>query len=1066
MARRRRLAWICLILPSILLVPSVRLSESEQEKCAKADDQDFENQDTYDRSSNLEDVSTHDFVHALGSDTAPLWLALVDMIAEKVSSHPEASLLQVNQSMAGEHHLVRRMWKKIHKVSTQEPKEVNDEQGDGICAWLEKPKSEEHLSPITELDKGTLRRQNVKELEETDDTSIPTDTKRSSSNAVKEAFKRSGRVIIREGMDIGTRIGKAALEMGSSIKKFFFDFLRWDFTFVFFSLNLGFSLPQLGTPVLGFKCQPIKECFKGMASMLRDILKLFAVLAKELLHLLYVLLLQAPIAFFGKTLPDFHDFGGKIKAFFTGGSNSDSDAIMEVEANEKPPEKEVSPVILDTNRLAKDPCIQHARLKGSISYSFPSLSLANVKFMIGTVPLPFSKWWVEAKSCVRQNLYVAKQVFQHFRGKPSENTKRYFSPDQCNPHTVGLCMLLEKTRQCKVKLERNEITSLHEDNKMKPTKAMEDFCNTFKGVSVSLTKTVDDGRVHCAADLRARAKFNESKVQKFDFGQGCHLVREHMNKKGAECKLTKLEDAFLYCRRLYGCSHQRSSPKMLLKWESYVSRVMDTVSHFVDLKNDGETSKRVSQKIQRVAQQGEDFQAQVDAAMDSDSAGDDLDPGAIFMHPLWNDGCFEQLSPLIPAPAEPKKGRFQRLREKLSRSKGKETETRDGLYELHWNVNEKNPGDQQTFFHRLAQGISITSWGKCPPSNFPHTEKPDRHAALPSSSMSQFLIKFPGGFQIGPNNDNFTIMTPGWASKASKTTLQKTQDNLWVVRECEGRHCSDMREGVKLLSLRVQMVEPVNNDQKDNEQVNTAYSEITSICNSASAVMNTIRKFRAADSNSNSELQQSEESYIPAAELLEGNAKIMEANDKIKSEEHGFKETIFWSELAKLLDATSVDVVSKDKEDDPLGKVKTTMDNYVHSRYLDGHRRNKLEMFLRRRGWALVRSQDDNELVLVQNGQVATVAQLRTLAAALREPRSGAVVGTGIALHSLAVDLLNGAKQKVLFMAPSFGRLVGADARDGIIQWLESVQPRYSRDECEECNLALVTVDYSLIPHK
>eukprot|EP00928_Gymnodinium_smaydae_P089087 TRINITY_DN7308_c0_g1_i1.p1 TRINITY_DN7308_c0_g1~~TRINITY_DN7308_c0_g1_i1.p1 ORF type:complete len:422 (+),score=49.12 TRINITY_DN7308_c0_g1_i1:137-1402(+) len=391
------------------------------------------------------------------------------------------------------------------------------------------------------------------------------------------------------------------------------------------------------------------------------------------------------------------------------------------------------------------------------------------------------------------------------------------------------------------------------------------------------------------------------------------------------------------------------------------------------------------------------------------------------------------------------------------------TNIREGLYHIHTDADDgKDTTDVQPFFHRLAQGLNIESWdeNKCTlPNDLASSRKPDQSVSrsiVPETT--QLLIRLADGLELEDDGGGFTFGTPGWASEPTSLTFRKDDGKHWRVTNCVGRHCSDMIEGVQMLSLRVQVIGPHADD----------HAHITSICNSASMVLDSIRDLKHAGfADCKRKYLRSEQSYLDAAKILERNAEAMEYNAKIIDDEYALPKEIYWGELADLLSQERVDLVSDDPsqtKDDPFEKKKRTMDDYVQSRYTSGQR-NKLAMFLRRRAWELARSRDTNKMVFLQHGEVATASQLRNLAFALRHPRNGAVVSTGIALHSLAVDILSGVSQKVYYKAADLWSAAkgSKDAPDDNLMTL--IRQLHESHVKGACNLALVSIDYLPIPN-
>eukprot|EP00928_Gymnodinium_smaydae_P089088 TRINITY_DN7308_c0_g1_i2.p1 TRINITY_DN7308_c0_g1~~TRINITY_DN7308_c0_g1_i2.p1 ORF type:complete len:531 (+),score=67.40 TRINITY_DN7308_c0_g1_i2:437-2029(+) len=506
------------------------------------------------------------------------------------------------------------MWRKVYKVPDGPSVKENEHAAQDACTGRQVEAvdaSDEDISNVKAEDYSPAARN------QTQDEEVPAAPKAAPS-PLTLAWTR-----------FKERIHKAASESGEEAANFFYGFLRWELAFPF----LGTSLTKLGFPVIGFKCQPIRECVNNFVSMAKSFLKFIWVIVKEFVKFAAELVRYAA----SWRSIDLTKSSPSKTTDAKGEGKSDLDVEVKLPNNfdASVEHVDVGEVVIDADRLTKSSCIKNLRLKGSISFSLTGPSLM---FHFGTTPLPLKNWVnSELATCGKSMARSFSMLFNPFKHTTTNKlTELYFAPQQCNPHTVGMCMMLEKTRQCKIKLNYGFLEANHTGAHA----PMKEFCRVFEGVTISLAKTQKDHQVHCSAALGPH--FDQAKAQVFDLGIGCHHVRKIM--KASQCLPESLEESFLHCRKLFGCSHQRSPARTLLKWEDYVSRVMDTVSHFVDLRPGSQkvkTSSQVSERIENVARQGADFQAQVDAVFASGTAANDLDPKAIFLHPLWSDKCFQ-----------------------------------------------------------------------------------------------------------------------------------------------------------------------------------------------------------------------------------------------------------------------------------------------------------------------------------------------------------------------------------------------------------------------------------------
>ena len=98
------------------------------------------------------------------------------------------------------------------------------------------------------------------------------------------------------------------------------------------------------------------------------------------------------------------------------------------------------------------------------------------------------------------------------------DTDQYFKRGNCNQHAVGMCLVLEKTRECKMEIMadgklRTEATF------QEGADAQRNVCNALKGVHLHLIRDEERGII-CPE--------NKHKGSRMDLGHACHKVMDEL----------------------------------------------------------------------------------------------------------------------------------------------------------------------------------------------------------------------------------------------------------------------------------------------------------------------------------------------------------------------------------------------------------------------------------------------------------------------------------------------------------------------------------------------------------
>lgn len=1018
------------------------------------------------------DLSSEQLATALDPDTSPFWAAMADGIRARAaaSKHSHSgngvSVMELHEGLAGEHHLLQRMLGRT--PSTSESQMCGGRNATAPAASAVAPALGDATPGMSP-----------------------------SGSSRWDPFYKALREFKSEVWD-------AIMNVGRSVKDWSYSLMKWDLAIPFFGSSSAFL------PKLGFKCQPMRACLEGFLEMPKALFHLVLKVGRGIWKLFKALVQAA--------------------AFREGGSPEEpvSDDTVEIPVDINETELEMGQVLFTEHDVMKDACIKNLRFKGSIQVD--SFWAAKIKLAFATVSLPIEKWTGEITTCVRKFSRQFRDFLVPEQKKRNLHT-RYFTPGNCNPHSVGLCMMLEKTRQCGIKLQPGgKILA------MTPTKRdhMLRMCTTFNGVKVALTKVND--KVRCAEAFRlqqeAAAKRNitlDSKsVTTLDLEFGCQLVANRLQET-RDCEPPgSAEEAFLRCRRLYGCTHQRPPEPTLLRWEEYVGRVMDTVTSDVRMRHDLGTSKDVAQIIETVENHGSSFQARVDDSIVDAEVPEltELDPKLLFTHSLWQDVCFEGLDGTsawsdpssdgtvwdwmhawkVSVVGHSRAHRFHQIRKDLfdkhvslnSAASSEEVtitlhpgvtgffvEDASGVVadllpggqaasagvQVGWIIRRvdgasygrdvllrKEAGetdytvtfitvDRQPFFYRLSQALRLGVWNGsvinfandwCETSDLAESPAMPRPKSRSHAyAVAQFLVMgTSSGWGIHFENDltEMVLETPGWVGAPTKLRLWR-RTFTWRLAKCEGSLCGNLVPGQKLRSLRVTISSELD-------------AEVTKVCLSAAQLMATITPLATTFTDGEHDFQR-------ASEILKSNAEKMAFNEQ-RQDDWLYPSNLpyNWLELGSLMGQTHYEqAVDPSRSDDPFEELnRIDEDEYFIDRNKDG-RRNKLALFLHRRQWSLVQSvggeaqQQGPELRL--RGGIPSAREVRDLAGALTNPRRGAVLGAGIALHDLAIDLLSGLGHVMFYKWAS-----EVDKMTALNSSLAAARSR------SPCSLALVNVEF------
>eukprot|EP00928_Gymnodinium_smaydae_P056802 TRINITY_DN4011_c1_g5_i1.p1 TRINITY_DN4011_c1_g5~~TRINITY_DN4011_c1_g5_i1.p1 ORF type:complete len:921 (-),score=61.05 TRINITY_DN4011_c1_g5_i1:275-2812(-) len=352
-----------------------------------------------------------------------------------------------------------------------------------------------------------------------------------------------------------------------SIGTFVFRFLKWDLTFAI--------LPPKLEVAFGWKCQPMHHCIGGLQNIVGSLAHLANTIRQGAFDFLRAL---------------WHSMGNQPHVPTSTTAEDDEPEGVSAER-----------IKLMSVMSMKDSCFEHMRFKGNFKFALSLLGLPSVshQIQVGTMALSLAKWPTTAFNCMK--------TIGYFMRRSAQPEILYTREHQCNPHTVGLCLILQKAVTCSA---HQNLTfpftpriPQYKDNS--PKRAAKALCRRFAGVHLNLLNR--NGRVSCAA--------NESVAVKLDFVKMCRSVLERVLRFASEEEFKRepetADEAFAKCRRAFGCS------LLVREDESSSLEFLRSLD---------------SEKKQRSSLQNE---------VQSDRSELVLDK--FFTHSLWSDGCFTSL---------------------------------------------------------------------------------------------------------------------------------------------------------------------------------------------------------------------------------------------------------------------------------------------------------------------------------------------------------------------------------------------------------------------------------------
>ncbi|CAE7358865.1 DUR3, partial [Symbiodinium pilosum] len=285
-------------------------------------------------------------------------------------------------------------------------------------------------------------------------------------------------------------------------------------------------------PTILFGCGPLYQCTKELL-----------VIVEPLRQLIWkaVAAMAALVNWMIDTFKNY--FGGDTKAVAT-------------------PDPELEPnlhhLFSDAEILGMD-CIKcSARLSGGITVdAVPPLALS-VLTNSATIEEIIGKQGNVVKQCYGTCLKKQMQVLNRIvTGGGNADTDQYFRRGNCNQHAVGMCLVLEKTRECKMEVMtdgklRTEATFSEGGD------AQRNMCNALKGVHLHLIRDEEKGII-CPE--------NKHHGSKMDLGHACHKVMDELMLHNDLCEAKHENEGWGTWALSLGKSYQYKDEKPTKSWD-------------------------------------------------------------------------------------------------------------------------------------------------------------------------------------------------------------------------------------------------------------------------------------------------------------------------------------------------------------------------------------------------------------------------------------------------------------------------------------------------------------------
>ncbi|CAE7653845.1 DUR3 [Symbiodinium microadriaticum] len=157
-------------------------------------------------------------------------------------------------------------------------------------------------------------------------------------------------------------------------------------------------------------------------------------------------------------------------------------------------------------------------------------------------------------TCLKKQMQVLNRIIT---GGGNADTDQYFKRGNCNQHAVGMCLVLEKTRECKMEVLADG-TLRTEATFKEGADAQRNVCNALKGVHLHLIRDEERGII-CPE--------NKHKGSKMDLGHACHKVMDELMLYNQMCESHEEEQGWTSWAMSVGTVPQYKDEKPINSWD-------------------------------------------------------------------------------------------------------------------------------------------------------------------------------------------------------------------------------------------------------------------------------------------------------------------------------------------------------------------------------------------------------------------------------------------------------------------------------------------------------------------
>jgi len=597
---------------------------------------------------------------------------------------------------------------------------------------------------------------------------------------------------------------------------------------------------------LGWKCQPLHTCLTEMFKFPGKIKRFFSTLVWGILRILKAI------------------FAGISKYVGRGSSSSGSamtGQLPDRAALVKELEVHHSSLFGDYALYAGSCAPCPGRIKGSFSLSFSDIAgtvtslqiLGMTRVWVASTPAPL----LTLRGCTSCLWKWREDVSKIFKGSSAGDTEKYFSAGSCNPHTVGLCMMLDKVRSCRYRFAWESATVQPDRRNEEVSGSIQSkFCDSLAGVTLRLTNA--GGGVRCPEVYRDQfwksngtvLMFRKEEITSLDMKQGCYLVTKTLKQFNSMCERaaeqhgmfealnkwftnkfgeykyrnveepSSVKEVGMKCRKLFGCMDQDAKPPngTRVEWDELTSALRAIISQVDNYRSEPgyytieEAAAEIVRLLDLSTREMSTFEGKVSQQVSLMAShtfnmqtlwGSDFED--LFLSEVWDDRCFEGLSTKVDLWRLTRPDKPKELPSRLPKQKTKLV----GFYERLGRPSHPGnlvQGHNFHFFDSLAHTLGLWSWSgpdRCLPDWKVVTRVLRPVPKMEMGGKSRMLVaNNVAGWEKGWDQGEVTFTTVGIGRyRRLRIRLVASKERRWYLASCFGRTCGGAERGDRLRRL-------------------------------------------------------------------------------------------------------------------------------------------------------------------------------------------------------------------------------------------------------------------------